>query len=516
MMDMESGSDDHDTLPVGESAPLLATHTTRPPSGDQSSDAHRHVVTGAASLYPRAILFILALSFVADLGGALVDAPELRMLEMAICRDYYLTHDPSVIGPPPLSYVDERLCKLKDIQVELAYIVATKSLLMTVPGLILGILYGRLADKIGRKPVAFLGMLGQVLAYFWVVLVCYFHHAFPTRLVLLSPIFLVLGGGSRVLSAIMSTIIADVAPDNMRTTIYYVIGAGLLVTDVVAAAVGSWLLSKDLWLPFKFSAPIILLSLPLILAMPETLVRSKLSAIDNQAPSPQVTNLSTLSQRLVSSFRRWFQDLNQAIRGLNPFVIPREVTVCLSIVFLSAFSRAANGLFTQYTSKLLDWSIATAGYILSVKSLVTLLTLVGLACITQVLERRLGTRPLYLDTWVIRSSLMVLTAGSILVAASKEPVLLISGSLLGSTGNGIVQALQGLLAAFADRSSTGQLFAGAALIELLALFSGSLAFAGLFDVGLGTGSIWGMGLPFYISGLFTLVAGVLSFLLPTT
>lgn len=162
-------------------------------------------------------------------------------------------------------------------------------------GLILSIPYGRLADKIGRKPVAFLGMLGQVFAYFWVVLVCYFHHAFPTRLVLLSPIFLAMGGGSRVLSAIMSTIIADVAPDNMRTTIYYVIGAGLLVTDVVAAAVGSWLLSKDLWLPFKFSAPIICFSLPLILAMPETLVvHSKLSAIDNQAPGPEVTNLSTL------------------------------------------------------------------------------------------------------------------------------------------------------------------------------------------------------------------------------
>jgi MFS family permease len=89
-------------------------------------------------------------------------------------------------------------------------------------------------------------MVGQVLAYFWVVLVCYFHQTFPTRLVLLSPIFLVVGGGSRMLSAIMATVIADVAPENMRTTIFYIFGAGLLVTDIMAAAVGSWLLSQDL------------------------------------------------------------------------------------------------------------------------------------------------------------------------------------------------------------------------------------------------------------------------------
>ncbi|CAH0022778.1 unnamed protein product [Clonostachys rhizophaga] len=487
---------------VDEAAPLLARHeptaSTHVGSGpaDPSADDTTPSDGMKSLLYPSSVFFIFVLSFVADLGGSLVDIPEVRLLEMAVCRDYYREHDPSVIGPQPGSYVDENLCKVNKIQADLAYIRAIKSLLMTVP-----------ADRIGRKPVAFLGMLGQVMAYFWIVLVCYFHQAFPTRLVLLSPAFLIVGGGSRVLSAIMATVIVDVAPENMRTTIFYAFGAGLLVTDTVAAPFGSWLLSKGLWLPFKLSAPIICLSFPLILTMPETLMaRKKAEASNGHQPIQD--------RSPISLFRRWISDMQQALRSLHSIVISKNMVVCLFILFLSAFSGMTGVLFIQYTSKLLDWSISTAGYILGVKSLVTLCTLIALASLTQILERRTGVRPLYVDVWVIRSSLAALAVGAVFVAAAEEPVLLVAGSLLGSAGNGVSQALKGLLATLADTSSTGQLFAGAAFLELLAQFAGSMTFAALFEVGLSLESLWGLGLPFFISGILDFLAAALSFTLP--
>jgi hypothetical protein len=60
--------------------------------------------------------------------------------------------------------------------------------------------------------------------------------------------------------------------------------------------------------------------------------------------------------------------------------------------------------------------------------------------------------------------------------------------------------MQGLLAHFADKSSTAEVFASAALVELLAEFVGGFAFAGLFDVGIRSRFL-GISLPFYVSAV---------------
>lgn len=60
--------------------------------------------------------------------------------------------------------------------------------------------------------------------------------------------------------------------------------------------------------------------------------------------------------------------------------------------------------------------------------------------------------------------------------------------------------LQGLLASFTDGSSTGQVYAGAALVELVARLTSGIVFAKLFDVGLGLPS-WAAGFPFFVAAV---------------
>lgn len=74
-------------------------------------------------------LFILIINF----GSALRFAPEIRLMELAICRRYYLQHDPSSVDHSGL--VPEALCKLDEIQKQLAMLRAWLNVFVSIAGI---------------------------------------------------------------------------------------------------------------------------------------------------------------------------------------------------------------------------------------------------------------------------------------------------------------------------------------------------------------------------------------------
>ena len=82
------------------------------------------------------LLFTMCLAFtlVVSLGNIMLDIASVRLLQMSICRDYYRVHKPSVIGPPPLSYVHDYLCKVKEIETSLLDLRVLKGVIMMIPG----------------------------------------------------------------------------------------------------------------------------------------------------------------------------------------------------------------------------------------------------------------------------------------------------------------------------------------------------------------------------------------------
>jgi hypothetical protein len=77
----------------------------------------------------------LAFSLIAALGNVMLDIASVRLIEMSICRDYYRVHKPKLVGPPPLSYVQDYLCQVKEVQSSLLDLRVLKGLIMIIPGI---------------------------------------------------------------------------------------------------------------------------------------------------------------------------------------------------------------------------------------------------------------------------------------------------------------------------------------------------------------------------------------------
>lgn len=105
-----------------EDAPFLAEAAT--PDG-----AHAHGETkpvrptersnasvGTIGFRLKVILFAMVLAV--EIGFSFLDTPMVRILESIACRQYYTAEDPSKIGPN--GQVPERLCKVGEVQAELA------------------------------------------------------------------------------------------------------------------------------------------------------------------------------------------------------------------------------------------------------------------------------------------------------------------------------------------------------------------------------------------------------------
>ncbi|MCJ1309861.1 hypothetical protein MMC25_003522 [Agyrium rufum] len=72
----------------------------------------------ASSLHNRVVIILVLLVIAIDLPAYFQSVPRVRLLEGIYCKNYYLEHDPSVIGPGGM--VPEAYCKLNSIQKELA------------------------------------------------------------------------------------------------------------------------------------------------------------------------------------------------------------------------------------------------------------------------------------------------------------------------------------------------------------------------------------------------------------
>lgn len=267
---------------------------------------------------------------------------------------------------------------------------------------------------------------------------------------------------------------------------------GVFVGPVVSSGL---MQATSPWVPFLASFGVMLLAAIVMIFVPETLPPRKADP-DEVASADDTTG---------SMFRRHLRHSGEQLEACFAMLRQPALVIVLA-TFLSPvpISIAMNQLFVQYVSKRFDWSLASAGYLLSVRGTVNvLLLLIVLPSLSKLLLSPILVKGLSVagkDRLIAQISAVFLTLGCLLIAGNGIP-LVIAGLVINTLGAGLSPMCRSLAANFVDAHNTSKLQTLIGITEAISSLAAGPALAGLFSEGMKLEDGW-MGLPYVCLAAF--------------
>lgn len=265
---------------------------------------------------------------------------------------------------------------------------------------------------------------------------------------------------------------------------------GSLAGSFVGPIVSSGLMQiTSPWVPYLISFGIMLLGAAVLLLIPETHSLRKLGA-DKLKPTDDET----------TSVVRWHLGNGVAQLSESLDLLRRPALAVLLVTFLAPMpvSIGTSQFLVQYISKRFGWSLANAGYLLSLRGSVNmLLLLVILPSLSTMLLLRAtakGGSGAAKDLVLARCSAVALTLGCLLMGSDRIGVV-VGGLVVNTLGAGQAAVSRSLAAYLISAHHTTKLHTLIGMIESLgSLFAGP-ALAAMLSAGMKHGGAW-MGLPY--------------------
>ncbi|KAI0127727.1 major facilitator superfamily domain-containing protein [Xylariales sp. AK1849] len=358
----------------------------------------------------RTILSTAVAILTLNIGSHIAMVPTVAILEMIVCRRFY---ESSLVWA-----ADER-CKAEAVQSEVAYINGWKDAFEMLPAILLAVPYGSLADRIGRKKVLLLVVLGCFLNDVWIRLVFWLPGFFPMRTVWLGEVGQVVGAGAGTLTSLSFVLVADVCSPDQRTIAFSYITSAMVLSQFVFLPVGGALVSVNPWIPMLASCGFTVAGFLLIaIFVPETLASSVGIRSDRTKPT-------AIKEYLKSSL-----ELGRMMTKNVGLVL---VSSCF---FLYHFGEQAGGsLLLQYISERLRWSLSRTSFLLALGAGMHLLVLLFLLpAFSSILLRYSGFQGMGKDMHLTQISAIFLVVGSGMIFFATALPTMVAGQIISSLG----------------------------------------------------------------------------------
>ncbi|KAK0656432.1 major facilitator superfamily domain-containing protein [Cercophora newfieldiana] len=449
----------------------------------------------------RLVLIISSIDLIINSTAQITLVPSTAILQDIVCNKYYA----SARLDPFISFEDR--CKVEPVQSEVAYINAWRDSFEMLVAVTLAIPYGALADRVGRKFVFLLAVIGCLLSDVWIRAVYWFPEVFPLRMVWLSGIFQAIGGGGATLGSIGMVLIADACPPGKITTAFSYVSAGLIASKLVGVPFGASF--QNPWVPMWISSAVMVIGFFLAAALiPESrqTPAGSSSPDESQSSDEEDDNLKlTLRNRLLNiisaagAVTRWVAS--------HPHIIPPM----LGFFFFQA-GEAANGtLLLQYAAKRLGLTLSEASYLLSLSAATHLLVLtLFIPLLSSFLLRTLHLQDSVKDQRLSQIFAVFLVLGTSLVALTSHVFLFTIGWVIASLGLAFTVPTRSVVTNMVEKEHLAVLYTGISVFLYGGLLVGGPAVAALFKLGMRLGGVW-LGLPFLVAtGCFVLCLGGVS------
>ncbi|KAH6683352.1 major facilitator superfamily domain-containing protein [Halenospora varia] len=501
--------------------PLLHDDDT-PPSPSTSKaptpKAHPHVF--------RVVTICLIAVLILEVADFMQRAPFTRVLEDIVCRAHFAAKS-STASRRWEPEIPEEDCKIAPVQARLAMLRAWDVTFSSLPAVFLAVPYGALADKVGRRFVLFLALMGILLCLGWQFIVVYFHNFFDVRWFWAGNAFFVLGGGSSMAVCIVFTIIADVVPEDKRAAVFFQIQSAVLLATIIGVPLAAYMMEKSsIWWPMIVGQGLILSGAILILFLPETLhvPGTEVTSSDSYDSLPGYSDANienderillpladpepdTLRAESLSLSRKGLRGILRRIEDSRFVFSTPSLTILALTFFVGQLDIVMLQQLFQLASERFHWKLAESSFLMPLYAVSNFVVLIGvLPGIYYLFSKYLDISSITKDLIVTRGSIIFLSVGALGIALSNVPALLFLASLFLTLGTGFNPTLRSLLTSLFPPTHTSRLYAVLAVINTIGNLVAAPALGKAYSYGLSLGGLWG-GLGFAVaSAAYALVA----------